>query len=102
MYPQQELTRLADRKRVLRENISCHRIQCANAAARIAQPLEWVDRALAFWKRLSPLAQFAAVPLGWVVKRTLFPRLKILGTILRWSPVVFAAVRGLMSAAKNR
>jgi hypothetical protein len=61
--------------------------------------LEWLDRMLAFWRQLSPLAQFAAVPLGLLVQRTVFPRLKILRTLVRWSPLVFAALRLVGRAA---
>jgi hypothetical protein len=93
MYPDGELTRLAAHKAVLQRGIARRRSQCAAAAARLARPLAWLDRALAFWRRLSPLAQFATVPLGWLVKRAVFPRWKILGTLARWSPLVFDAIR---------
>ncbi len=102
MYPDRELTRLAVHKAALRRDIALRRAQCAEAAARVAQPLAWLDRMLAFWRRLPPLAQFAAVPLGFLVTRTVFPRLKILGSLVRWSPLVFGAVRGISSAVKTR
>jgi hypothetical protein len=102
MYPQQELNQLAVRKAVLRRDIACRRAQCAEAAARVAQPLEWLDRMLAIWRQLSPLVQFAAVPLGLLIQRTVFPRLKILRTILRWSPLVFGAMRVVGRAAGTR
>ena len=99
MYPQRQLNELAARKTVLRRGIALRRVQCAVAAARVAQPLEWVDRMLAFWRSLSPLAQFAAVPLGLLIQRTVSPRLKILRTLVRWSPLVFAALRLVGRAA---
>jgi hypothetical protein len=102
MYPQQELTRLAAYKAALRRDVALHRAQCAAAAARVAQPLAWLDRMLAFWRRLSPLVWFAAVPLGVLVTRTVFPRLKILGSLVRWGPLVFGAVRGLSAAVETR
>jgi hypothetical protein len=102
MYPNQELIRLAAHKAALQRTISLRRVQCAAAMAKATQPLAWLDRMLAFWRRLSPLAQFAAVPLGFLVKRSVFPRLKVLGSLLRWGPIVFAAVRGLGSAIKTR
>lgn len=102
MYPQRELTRLAAYKTALRWGIALRRAQCAEAAARIAQPLDWLDRMLAFWRRLSPLAKFAAVPLGLLVQRTLFSRLKLLGSLVRWGPLVFGVVRGFSSAVKTR
>ena len=102
MYPKEELTRLAAHKTALRRGIALRRIQCAEAAARVGRPLAWLDRVLAFWRRLSPLAQFAAVPLGFLVKRTLSSRLKFLSPLLRWGPLVFAAARGISSAVKSR
>ena len=101
MYPQRELTLLAAYKAALRRRIVLRRAQCAEAAARIAQPFEWLDRMLAFWRRLSPLVQFAAVPLSFLVTRTVFPRRKILGSLVRWSPLVFGAMRGISTAFKS-
>ena len=102
MYPEPELTRLAAHKAVLQRGIGLRRTQCAEAATQAMRPFAWLDRMLASWRRLSPLAQFAAVPLGFLVKRTIFPRLKPLGSLLRWGPLVFAAMRGIGSAIKNR
>jgi len=102
MYPERELTRLALRKAALQRTIALHRAQCAGAAARAARPLDWIDRMLAWWRRLPPLATFAAAPLGWLITRSLFPRLKILGPLLRWGPVVLGAVRTFRGTAKTR
>jgi hypothetical protein len=57
---------------------------------------------LAFWRRLSPLTQVAAVPVGLLVTRVVFPRLKFLGSLTRWGPLVIGAVRGISSAFKGR
>lgn len=100
MYPQQQLNRLAVYKAVLRRDIAYRRAQCTEAAARVAQPVERLDRVMAFWRRLSPFAQFAAVPLGFLVQRTVFRRRKILGSLLRWGPLIFGAVRGIRSVVK--
>ena len=102
MYPDREMTRLAARKVALRRDIALRRAQCAAAAARVVQPLEWLDRALAFWRRLSPLAQVAALPLGLLVQRIVFPRRKILRSLVRWGPLVFSAVRGINHAVRTR
>ena len=102
MYPQPELARLAARKAVLRRDIAFRRVQCAAAVARVAQPLEWLDRMLAIWRQFSPLARIAAVPMGLLVQRTVFPRLKMFRTLLRWSPLVFGAMRAVGSALKTR
>ena len=102
MYPQNELARLAAHKAALRRNIARRRVQCVEAAACVAQPLEWLDRVLVFWRQISPLALLAAIPLGWVVKRTVSPRLKILGALVRWGPLIAGAVRGISAAVKTR
>lgn len=102
MYPQGELTRLAAYKVALRRDVALRRAQCAGAAARATQPLAWLDRMLAFWRRLSPLVRFAAVPLGLLVARSVFSRRKILGSLVRWGPLVFGAVRGVRSAVGTR
>ena len=102
MYPQRELNRLAARKAALRRDIALRRAQCVEAAARVTQPLEWLDRMLAFWRQVAPLAQFAAVPLGLFVERTFFPRLKILRLLLRWGPPVFTALRAISCAVNTR
>ena len=98
MYPDRELTRLAAYKAALRRDVALRRAQCAVAAARVAQPLEWLDRMLAFWRRLSPFVKFAALPLGFLLKRSLAPRTRVLGTLLRWGPPVLGAVWSLTGA----
>jgi hypothetical protein len=98
MYPDRELTRLAAYKAALRRGIALRRAQCAVAAARVAQPLEWLDRMLAYWRRLSPFVKFAALPLGFLLKRSLAPRTRVLGTLLRWGPPVLGAVWSLTGA----
>jgi len=102
MYPQRELIRLAAYKTALRWDIALRRTQCAEAAARVAQPLEWLDRMLAFWRRLSSFAPLATVLLGWVVTRTVFPRQKILRSLLRWGPLGLSILGVLSSAVKIR
>jgi hypothetical protein len=97
MYPQPQLNHLAAQKAALRWNIAVRRTQCAEAAARVVKPVQWLDRMLALWRRLPPLPLFAAMPLGFLVTRAIFPRQKILGAIVRWSPLVFGAVRGIRS-----
>lgn len=95
MYPHRELIRLAAHKAALRRQITLSRAECSEAAVRATQPLVWMDRAVAFVRQLSPLAILAAVPAGLAVQRTVFPRFKLLGTLVRWGPPLFAVVRGL-------
>jgi hypothetical protein len=102
MYPDRELRRLAAHKASLQLDIAVRRTQCVEAAACVARPLEWLDRAVAFWGRFSPLAKLAAVPLGILVGRRVFPRHRLLGSIMRWGPLAASVVRGLGSAAAGR
>lgn len=95
MFPQRELTRLAAHKAALQIRIGRERRSCASAATRIVRPLGWLDGALDFWHRLSPLVRFAAIPLGLWLKRSATTRPRLLGTLLRWLPLVMGAVRGL-------
>ena len=95
MYPQHELTRLAAHKAVLRERIGAHREACAAGLAGVMRPLAWLDRAVVLWRKISPFARFATIPLILILKRTFLPRARILGTLLRWGPAVFGAVRSL-------
>lgn len=101
MYPERALTRLAGRKAALRRNITRRRAKCVEAAVRASQPLVWLDRMLAYWRRLSPLAKLAVVPLGLVVRRTLLSRRKILGSLVRWAPLAFAAIRGGLRSVRS-
>ena len=102
MYPKQELTQLAAYKAALQQQIAIRRTCCAEAAAQVTRPFELLDAMLALWRRLSPLAQLATVPLGFLATRKVFPRLKVLGTLLRWGPIVYEAVRGIRTAVKTR
>jgi hypothetical protein len=99
MYPARELRLLAAHKAALQLDIALGRERCAEEAARLVKPLEWLDRAAAFWKKLSPFAQIAAIPLGILIKRAAFPRLRKLGALMRWGPVVFNVVRGFRTGA---
>ena len=101
MYPDQELRQLASQKAALQREIGLRRLAFADAAGRVSQPLEWLDRVMEFARRFSPYAQLAAVPLGFLVKRTLFPRFKVLGSVIRWGPTVMGVVRGVSSLLKG-
>lgn len=95
MYPQRELTLLAARKAVLRQSIARRRAQAVTDVTRVAKPLEWLDRALALWRRIPPLAKLVGMPLGLlIIKRLIFPqrKIKILGPFLRWGTVLFGAM----------
>jgi hypothetical protein len=102
MYPAPELTRLAAHKAVLRRDIALRRAECVEAASRVMQPVEWLDRVLAVWRRLLPLALGAAVPLAILGCRGVARRLGTLRSILRWASLVLGAVRVISAAVKAR
>jgi hypothetical protein len=102
MYPAGELRQLAALKVGLQREIALERTRCTEAAMQVAQPLEWLDRLLALWGRLSPLAQFAVVPLALLARRMVFRRLKFLRSLAYWGPLIFGAGRAIKSAIKTR
>lgn len=93
MYPRRELNRLAVYKVWLRRGIALRRTECTVAATRIAQPFAWLDRMLVLWRKVPTLAKVAAVPLVVLAARVVMPRLKILGSLLRWGPLAYGVVR---------
>lgn len=102
MYSDRELNRLAGYKASLRHRIACRRTECVALATRLTRPVAWLDRALAFWRRLSPFTQFATVPLGLLVSRAVLPRRGLLGSLVRWGPLAFGAARGLGALFRSR
>ena len=101
MYPARELKQLARHKAALRGRITRQRAQCVGAATRVIQPLAWLDRMLAHWQRLSPLARLAIVPLGLLLKKAASPRPRLLGTLLRWGPTAWNIVRGFTGVHRS-
>lgn len=101
MYSDRELIRLAAYKASLRRRIAFRRTECAVLASRLTRPVAWLDRALAFWRRLSPFTQFATVPLGLLVSRAVLPRRGLLGALARWGPFAYGAVRGISAVFRN-
>ena len=93
MHSTAELIRLAAHKATLRRKIALRRVECATAAAKVLQPLDWLDRASALWKKRSPFAQLAALPLGLLMRRVASPRFKVLTVVAQWAPVVIGALR---------
>lgn len=92
MYPRGELAALARAKAALRESMARRRARYLEAAAAASEPLAWLDRAHRLWQQFAPFVKLAALPLGASAARSLFPRFKLLGTLLRWVPGVFSAV----------
>jgi hypothetical protein len=100
MYPRRELTILAGDKAALLDRIGARREMCAEAADRASRPLEMIDRGVARWRRLSPVVKFAAVPLGFLLKRSLGRRGRVLGALMRWGPLVIGAARGMAGSRR--
>lgn len=100
MYPAAELTELARRKVVLRQRIASTRLHCVALAGEAARPVHLFDRLLAQWRRISPLAKLAALPLGLLFRRRLFQRrIGLLPRLVGWLPLV---VRGLQLYRSRR
>src|SRR4051812_48178477 len=100
MYPSEELDQLARRKVILRGSIAVNRFRCVVSAKRVAAPLHWVDRGLDQWRKISPFLKFGALPLGFIFKKTVFPKSKMfgsLGTLLKFAPAAFGAFRAFKS-----
>jgi hypothetical protein len=101
MYPAEELTRLAANKVVLRHRIARHRVQCTVAGARLARPVDWLDRVIALWRGLHPAIKFGAAPLGLLAARLVLPRRGILGALVRWGPLAFTAATAVGAATNG-
>jgi hypothetical protein len=95
MYPSGELTSLSRRKALLRAKISIGRLECAALAAEAVRPIDWIDRVVAQWKKIAPIAKFAAVPLGLLLQRGLLPgkKLKLFGRVARLLPWILGAAK---------
>lgn len=102
MYAHRELIRLSVHKGILRRRIGRQRAECVGAVTRLAQPVAWLDRAIALWRRFAPFAPLAAVPLGFLFKRAAAPRTSLLSLALRWGPALFGAVRTFAGATRER
>ena len=96
MYPTQELADLERKKEILRGCIARTREQAAAAAAELARPISWAERAVARWRRMSPFVRVGLVPVVLLLRRRFArkqPRPSRLVRFLRWTPVVLRVVR---------
>lgn len=101
MYPHRELNELAAHKAALRSRIASRRATCGLLATRALRPLAWADTLLSFWRSVSPVARLAVIPLGFLLKRSPARRPRLLGTLLRWAPLVLGALRGLKTGHRD-
>jgi hypothetical protein len=99
MYPSGELNLLGARKALVRVRIAEHRWQCIQAAGELSKPVEFLDRAWATWKKISPLMKMAGVPLTWMlVKRMkIFGRLAKVASFARTLPVILNTAKAVAS-----
>lgn len=102
MYAERELKRLSEVKSVVRRRIARRRIETVEQTARVTQPLEWVDRAIGYWRTIGPLAKFAIAPVGAWLAGSLFGKRKKVGSLIRWLPTIWSIVRGIKSARAGR
>src|SRR4051812_38774818 len=95
MYPSAELNNLARRKAVLLARISLDRLRCVALAAEVARPINWLDRALIQWRKISPIAKLAALPLGLFVSRAVLPgkKVNLMGRAIRLLPTLVSALK---------
>lgn len=98
MYPQGELSRLANNRAALCARIARNRLRCAAALTVVVAPVEWIDRMLAMWRRISTPVLLTALPLGFLLKRVIGPKPRILGKLLRWGPLLLGVARNIAKA----
>jgi hypothetical protein len=63
--------------------------------SQLTTPLEWVDRALAIWRKISIPVMLTALPLGILLKRAMSPKTRILGRLVQWAPVLIGVLRSI-------
>lgn len=97
MPPPETLRELALAKALLRRRIAVRRAQNVSLAAEAVRPLVWIDFAWACWREMSGLTKLAAIPLGLLVGRTVYPRVRFLLRLLRWAPWAGALIRAWRS-----
>ena len=53
-------------------------------------------------RRYAAFAPLVAVPMGLLVRRAVWPRLKFAGTLLKWGPLLLGVARKIGAAGANR
>lgn len=103
MYPAEQLTELAAQKLAVRARIAAHRTECVGHAQNVARPIALYDRFAAQWRRISPYAKFAAIPLGLLLGSRLQERQREKGwrRYLKLMPIALSATR-LLGKLKGR
>ena len=87
----------------VQDRLELFTVELQEEKLRLIQTFIWISAAVFTGMMAITFASLTLVYLlGFLVTRTVFPRLKILGSLVRWGPLVFGAVRGISSAAKTR
>jgi hypothetical protein len=94
MYAGRELKRLDEVKGLLRQRIARRRIETVAQTVRVTKPLQWIDRAYAYWQKVGPLTKLVAAPAGLWLLRSLFGRRKLAAPLMRWGPTIWNFVKG--------
>jgi hypothetical protein len=96
MYPQAELDRLAERKRVLLGRITVRREELAVQVKHALRPVRWADMICAKWREISPALKLMGLPLGHVGKRKLPAKTSdAMGGFFRWAPLAVSLFRSM-------
>ena len=93
MYPSGELSSLAARKALLRVRIAERRWQCIEHGARLARPLAFVDRGLAAWRNVPPVAKAVGIPLIAYLGRRQLAKAGRLAALVKLAPLALRAAR---------
>ncbi len=97
MYPTGELKALAYERELVMRRISRHRASVVANAERVAQPLQWINRAQGELRKFSSMGSLIAGPIGLIGVRMITKRMGKLGTLLRWGPMIFSVAKTFMA-----
>ncbi len=96
MYPKIDLEILANRRKAMRIRIRDRRALLVIDAANISRPIVWAEDMWAKWKAISPFAKLAAIPLGFFVKRKVFPKSGgWISGLIRFAPTAFTIFKAM-------
>ncbi len=100
MYPSGQLKALARHKAHVIQRSAFLRQEAVTAARGIEQSLSWVERAMDIWKRVGPLVKYGSVPLAFLARKFLFRKVRFLGPLIKWGPILLGLFRGFRSAQR--
>lgn len=93
MYPTRELNHLSSQKARLQRKIIINRNHLVQDVSRVVQPLTILQPFLAVLQAASPLV---AQVLGMFIRRTIFPRIRKLCSLLSWSSLLAGILHMLL------